>query len=49
MISHYNIIPNGLQYSTQESVGRKEGGIDTVNIAGILSFSHGLELVLIAH
>ena len=49
MTSHYNIIANVLQYSTYESVGRKQTDMDTLNIAGILPFSYSLALVMIVY
>jgi acyl-CoA synthetase (AMP-forming)/AMP-acid ligase II len=47
MVSHHNVISNILQVSIFDSVSRKELGIDTHVVLGLLPFSHiyGLSLV----
>ncbi|GKT42464.1 acyl-CoA ligase easD [Colletotrichum spaethianum] len=49
MISHRNVIANVLQFTTYESVARKELGIKTQVCLGLLPFSHIYGLVVIAH
>ncbi|EFQ26604.1 AMP-binding enzyme [Colletotrichum graminicola] len=49
MISHRNVIANVLQFTTYEIVPRKELGIKTQAVLGLLPFSHIYGLVVIAH
>ncbi|KAJ0166487.1 4-coumarate--CoA ligase-like 2 [Colletotrichum tanaceti] len=49
MISHRNVIANVLQFTTYDSVARKELGIKTQATLGLLPFSHIYGLVIIAH
>lgn len=49
MISHANVIANVLQYTTYESVGRKERKVETQVCLGLLPFSHIYALVVIVH
>ncbi|KAK2018282.1 AMP-binding enzyme [Colletotrichum eremochloae] len=49
MISHRNVIANVLQFTTYETVARKELGIKTQASLGLLPFSHIYGLVVIAH
>ncbi|KAK2032948.1 AMP-binding enzyme [Colletotrichum zoysiae] len=49
MISHRNVIANVLQFTTYETVPRKELGIKTQASLGLLPFSHIYGLVVIAH
>jgi acyl-CoA synthetase (AMP-forming)/AMP-acid ligase II len=49
MISHRNVIANTLQYRTFEAVARKEYGIETQVVMGLLPFSHIYGLVVVAH
>ncbi|KAK2001108.1 AMP-binding enzyme [Colletotrichum falcatum] len=49
MISHRNVIANVLQFTTYETVPRKELGIKTQTVLGLLPFSHIYGLVVIAH
>ncbi|KAL6885691.1 hypothetical protein GGI43DRAFT_432423 [Trichoderma evansii] len=49
MVSHYNIIANIIQLSTYESSYRKQQGIDSQTLLGLLPFSHAYGLVVMAH
>ncbi|KAI8283135.1 Acyl-CoA ligase [Colletotrichum sp. SAR11_57] len=49
MISHRNVIANVIQFTTYESVARKELGIETQAGLGLLPFSHIYGLVVVAH
>ncbi|KAL1836145.1 hypothetical protein VTJ49DRAFT_5531 [Mycothermus thermophilus] len=49
MISHQNVIANTLQYRVFESVARKQNGIETQVVMGLLPFSHIYGLVVVAH
>lgn len=49
MISHYNVISNILQVTTYESVYRKQRGIQSQALLGLLPFSHCYGLIVMAH
>lgn len=49
MISHRNVIANSLQYSTAEGPARKQLGIKTQVVLGLLPLSHIYGLVVIAY
>ena len=49
MVSHFNVIANILQVTTFETISRKELGIDTHVVVGLLPFSHIYGLSLVAH
>ncbi|KAF4975016.1 hypothetical protein FDECE_18611, partial [Fusarium decemcellulare] len=49
MISHYNVIANIIQLTTYESFHRKQHGIDSQALLGLLPFSHAYGLVVMAH
>jgi len=49
MISHRNVIANIMQYTLHEKLGRKQLGITTQVVLGLLPFSHIYGLVVIAH
>lgn len=48
MISHQNVIANIMQTTAYESVSRKQHGVDTQAIIGLLPLSHIYALTLIA-
>jgi acyl-CoA synthetase (AMP-forming)/AMP-acid ligase II len=49
MISHRNVIANVLQYTTYESVSRKQLGVHTQVMLGLLPYSHIYGLVVVTH
>ncbi|KAK4250996.1 hypothetical protein C7999DRAFT_28588 [Corynascus novoguineensis] len=49
MISHQNVIANTMQYCLYEAVSRKQFGVDTQVVLGLLPFSHIYGLVVVAH
>jgi acyl-CoA synthetase (AMP-forming)/AMP-acid ligase II len=49
MLSHYNIISGIIQTCTFDSVSRKDDGIETQAMLGVLPFSHVFGLMLITH
>lgn len=49
MVSHYNIIANIIQLTTYESFYRKQQGIDSQALLGLLPFSHAYGLIVMAH
>jgi acyl-CoA synthetase (AMP-forming)/AMP-acid ligase II len=49
MISHRNVIANILQQSTYESVARKQRGVVTQVLLGLMPMSHIYGLVVVSH
>ncbi|KAK4151455.1 hypothetical protein C8A00DRAFT_35903 [Chaetomidium leptoderma] len=49
MISHQNVIANTMQYCIFEDVSRKQYGVETQAVLGLLPFSHIYGLVVVAH
>lgn len=49
MVSHRNVIANGMQHVAFDIVSRKKAGISTQTVLGLLPLSHIYALVVIAH
>lgn len=49
MISHLNVIANVIQLTAFESVYRKDQGINSQVLLGLLPFGHAYGLVIMAH
>lgn len=49
MVTHYNVIANIIQLTTYESFYRKQHGIESQTLLGLLPFSHAYGLIVMAH
>jgi acyl-CoA synthetase (AMP-forming)/AMP-acid ligase II len=49
MVSHRNVIANIIQLTAFESFYRRQHGIDSQVLLGLLPFSHAYGLVIMAH
>lgn len=49
MVTHHNVIANIIQLATYESFYRKQQGIESQTLLGLLPFSHAYGLIVMAH